>query len=91
MIPAVEAAKARLEDAQRLLAAITAKAYPVGAVVKANLGGNVVKLRVDQTGRCWWSSPGEIVGTNVKTGKTRTFFDYQVVEIVSKPEPSHEN
>lgn len=91
MNPQVEAAKARMQQAQQELVKAAQKAYPPGTVVKAELGATVVTLRVDRVRDCWWSDPGQILGTNVKTGKSRHFHDDQVVEIVSRPEPSHEN
>ena len=83
MNPRVEAAGARMEQAQQELVKAVQEAYPPGTIVRAELGETVVTLRVDRVDDCWWSAPGRILGINVKTGKLRQFYDFQVVEVVS--------
>lgn len=55
------------------------KAYPVGSILNVTIGRSTFPVRVGNHSKFWWSSPGEMVGTNLNTGKTRRFTPDDVV------------
>lgn len=85
MNPDVEKAKAVMEAAQRNLSKLTEAAYPRGTIVVCRLAGYTVELVVRGRRGSDWASPGQLVGTNTKTGKHRTFADADVVRVVYRP------
>lgn len=85
MIRSVEIAKERLTEAQNHLEAVTKAAYPYGTIVVCSLGGHTVDLEVLGTRGAVWHTPGQLVGKNIKTGKTRTFYDSDVIRIKHNP------
>ncbi|MDR6580731.1 hypothetical protein [Pseudomonas extremaustralis] len=78
----VEKATEAVKEAQKDLCKKVCQAYPLGAEVLVELGGNLVRLRVTGIPNLFWSTDGKIRGVNVKTGKTRAFYDREVVEVI---------
>lgn len=77
-----KAADNELVMAQVGLLAAVRRVYPTGSRLMVQAGGN--KIEVEVTGHCaaWWSRPGYILGTNIKTKKPRTFHHSAVVEVL---------
>jgi len=48
-------------------------AYPVGAVVTVEIGRSTFDAEITDHRDFWWSSPGEMSGRNLSTGKVRRF------------------
>lgn len=61
-----------VEDAAEALAVAQRNGYRVELIV----------IGVDDT---YWSSPGQIIGRNTKTGKGRRFYDRNVIRIKHNP------
>lgn len=76
----IRAADEALTKAQILLMATLNSAYPVGREVTAKLGRATVKLKISQLATAYWSRPGELIGDNVLTGKTRSFHYSAIIE-----------
>lgn len=80
--PSVQLALDDLKAAQLAMIAAVEKAYPVGTLLIAKLGGHQVEVEVTSHNQCYWCNPGEIWGTNLKTGKNRYFMPSSIVEAV---------
>ena len=65
------------------------EAFPVGMVVRAELGGHEVDLEVIGYSGAWWSSPDEIIGRNIRTGKKRLFRPGHVISMAKNPNWCH--
>ena len=67
-----------IKEAQISLVAVLKDAYPVGSMVKAQLGRSIVSIEVTSHARAFWSEPGNITGFNTKTGSVRNFHFSQI-------------
>lgn len=76
----VRAADEALKQAQISLMETINAVYPIGTEVTAKLGRSKVKVKISQLGTAYWSRPGELIGDNVLTGKTRHFHYSAVIE-----------
>lgn len=77
----VIAAEETATVAQREYSEAVQRAYPIGRILRADVGGHQITVKVTGHGP-FWSRPGEIFGTNVKTGKARHFYHRHVVEVL---------
>lgn len=66
--------------ANRRYSAAVQHTYPKGAKVLADVGGHLITVEITGHG-AYWSRPGELFGTNVKTGKARHFHHRHVLEV----------
>lgn len=77
----VIAAEETATVAQRAYSETVQRAYPIGRILRADVGGHQITVEVTGHG-AFWSRPGEIFGTNVKTGKARHFHHRHVLEVL---------
>lgn len=70
-----------LREAQISLSNAVQQAYPVGTELVAKIGGRNVTLKVSGYGLNR-TSPGELHGFNVKTGKKRQFHYSAILDLV---------
>lgn len=77
----VSAAEEAADVAQREYSEAVQRAYPIGRILRADVGGHQITVEVTGHG-AFWSRPGEIFGTNVKTGKARQFHHRHVLEVL---------
>lgn len=66
--------------ANRRYSAAVQHTYPKGTKVRADVGGHLITVEITGYGS-YWSNPGELYGTNVKTGKARHFSHRHVLEV----------
>ncbi|MCO7516448.1 hypothetical protein NJF44_15545 [Pseudomonas guariconensis] len=77
----VIAAEETANVAKREYSEAVQRAYPIGRILRADVGGHQITVEVTGHG-AFWSRPGEIFGTNVKTGKARQFHHRHVLEVL---------
>ncbi|MFV3326600.1 hypothetical protein ACNFG0_09015 [Pseudomonas sp. NY15372] len=77
----VIAAEETAKVAQRKYSEAVQRAYPIGRILRVDVGGHQITIEVTGHG-AFWSRPGEILGTNVKTGKARQFHHRHVLEVL---------
>lgn len=76
----IRAADEALKQAQISLMETINAVYPIGTEVTAKLGRSKVRVKISQLGTAYWSRPGELIGDNVLTGKTRSFHYSAIIE-----------
>lgn len=76
----VHDAQRAADFANRRYSASVQRTYPTGTKVNAEVGGHTITVEVTGYGS-YWSSPGEIHGINVKTGKARHFHHRHILEV----------
>lgn len=67
--------------ANRRYSAAVQHTYPKGTKVMADVGGHFITVEITGYGS-YWCNPGELYGTNVKTGKARHFHHRHVLEVL---------
>ncbi|WP_408601412.1 hypothetical protein [Pseudomonas sp. PLMAX] len=82
MVKSVEQAKEQVKEAQRVLIAAVRWAYPEGTKVLVKRGESKLRIKVtghhSQTGE----NAGVINGVDMDSGKSRTFHDSNVIELL---------
>lgn len=77
----VTQAAAALGEAQISLSIAIQQAYPVVSLVVAKIGGRKVTVRITGFGPNG-SSPGDLIGNNIATGKRRRFHHAAILHAV---------
>lgn len=67
--------------ANRRYSAAVQHTYPKGSKVQADVGGHLITVEITGYGS-YWCNPGELYGTNLKTGKHRHFSHTHVLEVL---------
>lgn len=79
----IKAAEDELVFAQVGLLSAVRRAYPVGSRLRIQIGRISTEVVVKGHVAAWWSRPGYIQATNLRTGKNRTFPHSAVVEVLT--------
>lgn len=68
-----------IKEAQISLQCLVRDVYPVGTEVSVKFGRYLVRVKISDHGRAYWSGAGDLFGVNVQTGKVRRFHYGQIV------------
>lgn len=74
----IKQAELNYECAAKRLDSVVKAAYPIGSIVLVEIGRSLFEAEILSHNDVWWSSPGEMVGRNLKTGKDRKFNYYNI-------------
>jgi hypothetical protein len=76
----IKAAYEQHKQAAIALCDTVIRIYPVGMVVLIKARNGNIHGRVERHSLAWWSDPGRLTVTNVKTGKLRTICASDIVD-----------
>jgi len=68
-----------IKEAQLSLQALITGVYPIGAEVAVRIGRNVVRVAICGYGASYATSPGDLWGDNIATGRRRRFHFSQII------------